>query len=109
MPETTAPTPPPLTQDPEAPTLKPLIISQNDGSSPRQFDATKVLAAIGLILTITIIIVGIMWLTIQNLEQRVGTLETDLTSTSVNKNIATQAAAKIIQKTATKSASSSAN
>lgn len=99
----TAQTPPPLTQDPEAPILKPLVIPQkSEGGS---FDATKVLAAIGLILTITIIIVGIMWMTIINLESRVNTLEGDVKVTDVTpKTSATEAAAKIASVTATKSA-----
>ena len=59
-------------QDPEEAAIKPLVLSKKDGSG--SFDATKVLAAIGLILTATIIIIGVMWITILNLENRVNTL-----------------------------------
>lgn len=103
MPDSAAQTPPSLTQDPEEPTIKPLVLAKKDDSAT--FDATKVLAAIGLILTITIIIVGIMWITVLNLENRVNTLESDVKITdSSDKTTATQAAAKIATITATKSA-----
>ncbi len=103
MPETSAQTPPPLTQDPEEASIKPLVLSQKDGSG--SFDATKVLAAIGLILTVTIILVGIMWVIILNLENRVNTLESEVKVTeTTNKTTATAAAAKIATMTATESA-----
>jgi hypothetical protein len=103
MPETTAQTPPALTQDPEEPTFKPLAFPTKD--DPKTFDASKVLAAIGLILTVTVILVAILWITIQNLEKRVDTLETDVKVTDVEKQpSASQAAAKIASRTATKSA-----
>lgn len=103
MSETAVQTPQPLTQDPEEAAIKPLVLSKKENSG--SFDATKVLAAIGLILTATIVLVGVMWLTILNLENRVNTLESDVTlSGSTNKTTATQAAAKIATMTATKSA-----
>lgn len=106
MPDSFVPNPPPLIQDPQE-TIKPLIISNRSSSST--FDATKVLAAVGVILTVTVVIIAIMWLVIQNLEQRVGKLETDLTaSTPVSNQSAASAAAQLATKVATKSASASA-
>ena len=103
MSETSAQTPQPLTQDPEEAAIKPLFLSKKEDSG--SFDATKVLAAIGLILTVTIVLVGIMWFIILNLENRVNTLESEVKVTeSTNKTTATQAAAKIATITATKSA-----
>lgn len=101
--EPTAQTSPPLTQDPEEPAVKPLVFPNKEDS--KSFDATKVLAAIGLILTGTIILVGLLWFTIQKLEKRVGELEEDVKiSRENNKTSASQATAKIASRTATKSA-----
>ncbi len=103
MPDESTQTPPALTQDPEEPVIKPLVLAKKEDSDT--FDATKVLAAIGLILTITIIIVGIMWITILNLENRVNNLESDVkVNTPTNNTTATAAAAKIATMTATPSA-----
>lgn len=105
MPDSPVPNPPPLIQDPQE-TIKPVIISHNDRSS---FDATKVLAAVGVILTVTIIIIAIMWLVIQNLEQRVGKLETDVTVVDQSdRQSAASAAAQLATKAATPVASASA-
>lgn len=105
MPETSAQTPPPLTQDPEEPTIKPLLLSKK--ADPTSFDGTKVLAAIGFILTVTILIIGLMWITIQNLENRVNELETDIKTTDTKKNSASEAAEKLGSKKTTKSATKS--
>jgi len=103
MPDSSPQIPPALTQDPEEPAIKPLVLSEKEEGAT--FDATKVLAAIGLILTITIVIVGIMWITILNLESRVNTLESDVKITEgTEKTSATQSVAKIASVTATPSA-----
>ncbi|HSX57898.1 MAG TPA: hypothetical protein VLE47_01335 [Candidatus Saccharimonadales bacterium] len=100
MPETNPTTPPSLIQDPEIGTPKPVLLSSNSNEK-RKFDSTKVLAAVGVILTVTLIIVGILWITVQNLENRVNTLEDE---TVVAKKSTTVAVVKIASKAATSSA-----
>lgn len=93
--------PPPLIQDPEDSNPKPVFLAKKE--DPTQLDLTKVMAAVGFILTTTIVIVGLMWITVQNLEQRVAELESGGTSVSVTKKTASEAAAKLASKAASKS------
>ncbi len=100
MADQTVQTPPPLIQDPESSNPKPILLSKSDDKT--QFDSTKVFAAVGLILTATLIIVGLLWITVQNLEQRVNTLEEE--AANVTTKSATTAAAQVASRAATKSA-----
>ncbi len=95
--------PPPLIQDPDADKIKPVLLAKT--SDRTQFDPTKVFAAVGIILTITMIILGVMWIALQNLEGRVNNLEDELVTT---RKSASDAAAKLATKAATKSATESA-
>jgi hypothetical protein len=104
MPEQSVQSPPPLIQDPDADKIKPVLLSKSEDRT--QFDPTKVFAAVGMILTVTMIILGMMWITLQNLEGRVNSLEDELTTTKIS---ASDAAARLATKAATKSATSSAN
>ncbi len=100
--ESAQPGPPPLIQDPEDSAPKPVFLAKKE--DPSQLDMTKVMAAVGFILTVTIVIVGLMWISVQNLEQRVKELETGNGTVSVTKKSASDAAAKLATKAATKSA-----
>ncbi len=104
MPEQPVQSPPPLIQDPDVDKIKPVLLARKEDRT--QFDPTKVFAAVGVILTATLIILGIMFIALQSLESRVNSLEEELTST--NKTTASQAAAKLATKAATKSATTSA-
>lgn len=95
--------PPPLIQDPDADKIKPVLLSKN--SDRTQFDPTKVFAAVGVILTVTLIILGLMWIALQRLEGRVNNLEEELVTT---RRSASDAAAKLATQAATKSATPSA-
>lgn len=98
--------PPPLIQDPEDSAPKPVFLAKKE--DPSQLDMTKVMAAVGFILTVTIVIVGLMWISVQNLEQRVAELESgNGGGVTVTRKSATEAAAKLATKAATKSATSS--
>lgn len=103
MPEQSVQSPPPLIQDPDVDKLKPVLLSKNDDRT--QFDPTKVFAAVGVILTVTLLIVALMWITLQRLEGRVNTLESEITTT---RKSASDAAARLATKVATKSSSQSA-
>ena len=103
MPEQAVQSPPPLIQDPDVDKLKPVLLAKNDDRT--QFDPTKVFAAVGVILTATLIIVAGLWITLQSLEGRVNLLEEELTTT---RRSASDAAAKLATKAATKSATQSA-
>lgn len=103
MPEQAVQSPPPLIQDPDADKLKPVLLSKNDDRT--QFDPTKVFAAVGIILTVTMLILGLMWIALQRLEGRVNTLESEVTTT---RKSASDAAAKLVTKVATKSSTTSA-
>ena len=70
--------PPPLIQNPNEPPTKPIKLSQKTVN----FDMTKVLAAVGIILVVMIVIVGIMWILLQNLESRVNSLEQEVDYTN---------------------------
>ncbi len=103
MPDEPVPTPQPLIQDPEEAVPKPVFLAKKE--DPTQIDVTKVMAAVGLILTLTIIIVGLLWISLQNLEQRVAELEVqEKTIIPVNKKTASEAAALLANKAASKSA-----
>lgn len=95
--------PPPLIQDPEDSTPKPVFLAKKE--DPSQLDMTKVMAAVGFILTVTILIVGLMWISVQNLEQRVAELENSGETVTVTKKTASEAAAKLASKAASKSTS----
>ncbi len=93
--------PPPLIQDPEDSAPKPVFLAKKE--DPSQLDMTKVMAAVGFILTATILIVGLMWISVQNLEQRVAELEGGDTVVTTTKKTASQAAQKLASKAASKS------
>jgi len=101
--ETAHPSPPPLIQDPEDSAPKPVFLAKKD--DPSQLDMTKVMAAVGFILTVTILIVGLMWISVQNLEQRVAELENSDFAVSATKKTASGAAAKLASKAASRSTS----
>jgi len=98
--ETAHESPPPLIQDPDDSRPKPVFLAKKE--DPSQLDMTKVMAAVGLILTITIMIVGLMWITLQNLEKRVEELENEK-RVIITKKTASEAAAKLASKAASKS------
>jgi hypothetical protein len=89
--------PPPLIQEPEG-TKKTVVIQQPRVAAP-SFDFTKVLAAVGLILVGTIIIIAAMWIWIQSLESRVKNLEEEISTSKV-----TTSSAKPVSSSATPSA-----
>lgn len=93
--------PPPLIQDPEDSASKPIFLAKKEDSS--QLDMTKVMAAVGFILTVTIALVGLMWTSVQNLEQRVAELENSGETVTVTKKTASEAAVKLASKAASKS------
>lgn len=97
-------TPPPLIQDPEDAAPRPVFLAKKE--DPSQLDMTKVMAAVGFILTVTILLVGLMWVSVQNLEQRVAELEIGEGGVIVTRKTASEAAAKLATKAATKSATS---
>lgn len=103
MPDQPVQAPPPLIQDPDADKIKPVLLAKKEDRT--QFDPTKVFAAVGVILTATLIIVAALWITLQSLEGRVNSLEEELNTT---RRSASDAAAKLATKAATKSATSSA-
>lgn len=103
MPDQPVQSPPPLIQDPDADKIKPVLLSQKTDHT--QFDSTKVFAAVGVIITATLIIVAGLWITMQSLEGRVNNLEQELNTT---RNSASEAASKLATKAATKSATTSA-
>lgn len=100
MPETVQ-EPPPLTQDPEE-TLK-TVVFEPKKELKITFDLTKVLAAVGLILTGTIIVVAGMWIWIQTLESRVEGLEENL-KVVTSKTVTSSAAKTPVTSSATPSA-----
>lgn len=104
MSDQTVQSPPPLIQDPDADKIKPVLLAKHEDRT--QFDMTKVFAAVGLILTITLIVVAALWITLQNLEGRVNTLEEEL---STSRKSVSEAAASLATKAATRSATISAN
>lgn len=104
MPEQAVQSPPPLIQDPDVDKLKPVLLAKSDDHT--QFDPTKVFAAVGIILSVTMLILGLMWITLQRLEGRVNTLEGEITTT---RKSASDAAAKLATRAATKAATKSAN
>ena len=104
MPEQPVQSPPPLIQDPDADKIKPVLLAKKEDRT--QFDPTKVFAAVGVILTATLIIVAGMLIALQSLESRVNSLEEELTTA---KTSVSEAAAKLATKAATKSATNSAN
>lgn len=104
MPDQPVQSPPPLIQDPDADKIKPVLLARKE--DPTQFDITKVFAAVGVILTATLVIVAGMFIALQSLESRVNSLEEELTAT---RKSASEAAVKLASQAATKSASPSAN
>ena len=92
--ETTAP--PPLIQDPDSPIQKTVTI-KTPGNKSITFSLNKVLAAVGLILTISIIILGGVWIWLQM--QTKGTTTADQGSVHVSTS-----SAKVASKSATPSA-----
>jgi hypothetical protein len=76
MPETVQ-EPPPLIQEPPEKGTKTIIL-QTQKQVKQLFDSTKVLAAVGLILTATILITAAFWVWVQTLEKRVEGLEESL-------------------------------
>lgn len=97
--------PPPLIQNP-AEQKVPAVLARKDDSS--KFDFHKVFAAVGLILTVVILIIGGLWITLQNLEKKVNDLEDDLVIVT-KKPIPDSTEATTSANQASKSATPSAN
>lgn len=96
--------PPPLIQDPTEQRV-PAVLARKDDQT--KFDFHKVFAAIGVILTAAIIIIGGMWIAIDQLNRRVDDLQDDLVI-ATRKTSTTAPTATSSAKTATKSATASA-